>query len=222
MGKEYLRDTTVIGEVPSLGPVVLYDNMEDLFKWVEEGIMGDSVFEKDITEAYNGNACLHEKSRTTGASVGDIIEAKRIIYQRPGRRYRFECIWKVVDFACCDMLGFNVISRDGATETQMHLWYDPSLETWRYSNPAGAIVDIPNSHQILSENRWHRVLVEWDEANAKYIKMISDSMEVDMSALGLRMPPDLTALVSWVWLYLRTVGAAPVEGYFDDVLLLEI
>lgn len=222
MGKEYIRQIMILGSVPSLGPVMLFDDMEDLFKWVETGTAGDTVFEKIATVAYNGSASLHMKSRTTFAAALDTITGSRLLFQRPGKRNRLELLFRIEVNADCKWLSLGCSTKDGTNLNIARLRYDVANTKWLYLNSASGYTDVPGGSQGLLQAGWHRVLLEWDEANAKYKRMVCDALEVDMSAIAIPQSADATPQNMQVNITLTTIGAAATEGYFDDVLVLEI
>ena len=222
MGQEYIRRITVLGEVPSLGPVMLFDNMEDLFKWVEAGNMGDSVFEKIGTVAYNGSACLHMKSRTTGCASGDVIIAKRTLYERPGKRYRFEMLWRFEAKANCEKMTVRSKVYDGTYVHYVYLYYDAQNDKWRYTNSAGVDADVPGGAQLLNPATFHRLQMGWDQNSQMWVKMVSDGMEIDMSTLQYQRAASALAQRHELEIELAVQATTPVEGYVDDVLVMEV
>jgi len=222
MGSEYIRQIMVLGLVPSLGPVVLFDDIEDLFKWVEGGTGGDTVFEKIATVAYNGSACLHVKTRTTNAAANDNILATRSTFQRPGRRYRLDVLFRLEVLANCKMLTFRCRTYDGSNLHTVAIRYDPQNTKWQYMNLAGAETDIVGGSQNLVAAGFHRLLVEWDESKGEYTKFICDGLEIDMSGLAYSKSASAGAVRILLDLEIKAQSTTPPEAYFDDVLVMEI
>lgn len=222
MGDEYIRRIMVLGSVPTLGPVMMFDDMEDLFKWTEGGNLGDSTFEKSATVAYNGSACLHMKSRTTNLASADVIAAERTLYERPGKRYRFEMLWRWEVTANCEKMTVRSKVYDGSDVHYVYLLYQVQLGKWKYTNSAGADIDVPGGAQSLNVGTFHRLLLEWDQNLQKFVRMISDGMEIDMSTLSYQKSTSGAAQRHHLAIELAVLAAAPVEGYVDDVLVMEI
>lgn len=226
MGKEYEKKVTVLGSVPSLGPVVLFDDMEDLFKWVAGGTAGDRVVEKSTTVAYNGAASLHIKSRTTDAAENDSIEAERYCYQRPGKRYRLELLWKFAAAATAKRMEFNIGINNGTNFFGATLWYLVAEKKWQMKVGTGdgtaGQVDVTDGAQELAENQWHRLVMDFDESSQEFLAMVSDGLEADLSGNALYWATNAAAVKVLVEFRGVNAGAAPASYYFDDVLVMEI
>jgi len=222
MGEEYIRRVMVLGEVPSLGPVIVFDDIEDLLKWAKGEGVGDSVFEKDITYAYNGSACLHMKTRTTDAAALDQIDAHRFVAERPGRRYRYEIFWRFPDRAKTLEVWFDSEIVGAGNIYRAGVQYLPNANVWAYQDAGGTFVQVPGSAQKLEPLGWHRLTFEFDLSKEKYIKMVSDGLEIDMKDLALYSVSSDLGHYMKVFVRLVTSGAAAAEMYFDDVLVMEI
>lgn len=212
----------VLGEVPSLGPVLLFDNIEDLFKWVESGSGGDSVFEKITTVAYNGSACLHMKTRTTNAAADDTVAATRKLYQRPGKRYRIELIFRYEVMANTRgfKVGFSIY--DGTNKHDGYVVFNAVTERWYYYNSAGVETELTGFAYTPVQAGWHRFVLDIDVASGKYIQAIVDSREYDMSTLSFKVAAQAGGSTFDVFFELTAEDTTPPEAYYDDVLVMEI
>lgn len=222
MGKEYEREITVQGSVPNLGPVLLFDDIEDLLKWVEAGTGGDSVFEKIATVAYNGSACLHMKSRTTNAAEDDEISGYRDTIMRPGKRYRMECLFRPDASAQSKLVFFRALLYDGTNSHNAQVRWDEVNTKWQYLNSVAGWTDVPGGSQDLVADQFHRFLLEWDLSSGKYIRFVCDGLEVDLSGVSFYVTADASATIMRLDVGMFAGAAPPGELYFDDVLVLEI
>jgi hypothetical protein len=222
MGEEFIRRVMILGSVPSLGPVVLFDDMEGLLKWAKADGAGDSVIEKSGTVAYNGSYSLHFKSRTTGATAGDVIAAYRKVHQRPGKRYRLELLWMPDSATGVTFTSFEVQIFDGVNVSLVRLRWDIVLAKWQYWNSAGAWADVTGGAQNLQVNQFHRLAFEWDQNSGKYLGMVSDALEVDLSALDFQQSASAGAQEFDFRVSLIAGSIPPGEVYLDDVLVIEI
>lgn len=222
MGKEYERQIMVLGEVPSLGPVLLFDDMEGLLKWAQVGDLGDDVFEKSAAVAFNGSASLHIKTRTTNSAEDDETSGQRILFERPGLRYSIECIYQFLVQGDTKGVWFKVEMSDGALRHRIELKFVAISSKWQYRNSGNTFTDVPGGAQGLLEAGWHRIRFEFDQNKKEYIKMVSDGLEVDLTGISYYTGAEVAD--RWLDVQVGIIAAAvgPVEGYFDDVLLLEI
>lgn len=222
MGKEYEREITVLGSVPNLGPVLLFDDMESLFKWTEAGTMGDSVFEKIATVAFNGSASLHMKTRTTGAAENDEISGYRMAFMRPGKRYRLECLFRPDAVAQSKYVYFEPKIWDGTNYHLLRVRWDEAGAKWQYTDAVPSWQDIPGGAQDLLADQFGRLLLEWDQEKKEYIRLISGGLEVDMSGLSYASSASGAAQALRLDIGMTAGATPPGEVYFDDVLVLEI
>lgn len=222
MGDEYIRQIMVLGSVPAYGPVILWDNFESLLKWSKVGTGADYVVALVTTKAYNGGACLHVKTRTTGAAADDVVNAYRYTFRRPGLRYRVECVYEFLAEAALKFLDFEFLSEDGAYLHHLQVAYDPQNHKWQYRSGVATWTDIPGSSQNLAEGAWHRVMFEVDESSGYITKLVSDGLEVSRLELAYYKVANVAPVYAQVLLGLTSVAATPPEAWFDDVLVMEI
>lgn len=222
MGKEYAREITVMGSVPHLGPVVLQDDMESLFKWTQAHGTGDSVFEKIDTVAYNGTSSMHMKSRTTNAAENDAIEGWRDSYLRPGKRYRLECLFMPDAGAQVKFILFEPKIWDGTTYHLLGVRFDGINSKWQYRATGPTWTDIPGGAQTLVADQFSRMLLDWDQNLKTYLRLVCGGLEIDMSELGYSFVADGVPTVLRLDLGMTAGAVPPGEVYFDDVLLMEI
>lgn len=222
MGDEYIRRIMVLGEVPSLGPVMLFDDMEDLLKWTKGGTGGDSVLEKSTTVAFNKLASLHIKTRATNPVIGDEEYGYRRVYQRPGKRYRLECLFRFVSKTLVDSVTFEARIFDGTLLHGIGVKFYPPEEKWAYRTGLATYTDFPGGGQDLHPDSWHRCSVEFDQASKKITRFVCDNLELSGLSLSYYTAADPSGLRLALYLSVKTETGAAAEIYVDDLLLMEI
>lgn len=222
MGKEYVRQIMVLGEVPTMGPVVLYDNMEDVFKWTITGNTGDFAGTKDTATMYNGGASMKLLTRVTDAAADDYVQALRTSFQRPGQRYAIECIWRPESATLISWVTFEFNILDGAYRHQGAIICDVEGGRWYYRRSDGGEVELTDLTTGMAHQAWHRLRLEFDESLGKYIKVIADGKEVDMSALAYQKVGNISPVKFEWFVKVVTVTTIAAEVYVDDVLIMEI
>jgi hypothetical protein len=221
MGLEYTRQLMILGQVPSFGPVILWDDFESLFKWAGAG-EGAEVCEKLSTDAYNGTACLHMETRTVGAAANDKVTATRKVHQRPGKRYRVEFLFKITVRANCLNFGVEFKINDGVDAHYIGLRYAGSLDKWEYQNEGATYSDVPGGGMALANAGWHRVSLDFDEHSKKYINMVCDGIEIDLTGILYGTVVDGDPVGANCQLKGESVAATPPVMYVDDFLFMEI
>jgi hypothetical protein len=222
VGQEYIRQITVLGSVPSMGPVILYDDFESLLKFTMNGGTGDSTFALDAAVAYNGDHSLHMKTRATAAAENDWIECQRLSFQRPGRRYSFEVTWNYSTVLANKEILFQLFIADGAMAHACTLKYLPNSSKWQYLNSAGAYSDVPGGSQLLYAGGWHRLMFSLNEDSGKMIKVVSDGLEIDLSDLSYYQNAAVTGVYASAMVRAIAHTSPPAEVWIDEVLLMEI
>lgn len=222
MGEEYIRQILLLGYVPTLGPVVLYDDMEGLQKWTFELAAGDFVLEKSATVAYNGSASLHMKTRTTGAVAGDLVGGYRTSFQRPGKRYRVEFLMRIDVSASAAATWVQCSVCDGMNAHYIKFYLDEVNAKWQYLDSANNLVDLTGGTQDLVADQFHRVMFEFDEESGKYITFVCDGLEVDMTGISYRKAASASAVNMKIEFVVVAGATPPGELYIDDVLVMEM
>lgn len=221
MGQEYIRRELILGSVPNLGPVILSDDMEGLFKWTGTGNVGFTA-EKSTTVAYNGSASMHLKTRVAGAAANDWVNALRDVCHRPGMRYSFECLFQLGVTGDTKEIIFSIGMRNGTVKHVVRLCYDSQNDKWCYWNSAGAYADIPGGSQDLFGGSWHRLLFDFDENKGQYLRMICDGLEISLIGLAYQVAADANPVWGYCEVWLVAQAATPPELWIDDVLVMEI
>lgn len=222
MGEEYKRDISIVGMIPTLGPIVLFDDMEGLLKWDKDGTGTGYDVTKDDTVAYYGNSCLKMVTRAATPGVNDQVQAKRRLYQMPPGRYRVEMI-----FMCPDWSKVGKIEVYSQAWTAVGTWvaamqYDGSTNKWMYNDSGGEFAEVPGGSQNLKcANAWHRMAFEYDRIKGEYIRLTSDSLEIDLRGVGMYTDGG-AAEEHRIWIIGYTAIAAQATLYLDNVLVKTI
>lgn len=222
MGKEYTREIVVLGEVPTLGPVAMFDNFEGVFKWAITGNLGDFAGTKETTVVYNENASMKLTTRVTNPAINDWVAAERLLFQRPGKRYAIEAIWRPESQQIVGWVIFRFDIHDGAYRHRGGIICDVEGGRWYYIREDDAAIELPNSPRQPAAGAWHRLRLEFDESTGDYIRLVADGQEVDMSALGYRHYSSISPVKFELHLEIDNVTANPAVVYYDDFLVMEI
>jgi len=221
MGKPYVRQVEVVGLVERLGTILLFDDIEDLFKWAIAGTGVDYVGEKNTTVAYNGSASLRMQTKATTPAAGDYVQAVRWTFVSYGKKVSLECMWRVRTRADTDNLEFTFQYYTGTQlKTARVRWLGPE-GIWQYQTSGGAWVDVPGGTQPLREGKFHRMKLIVDFEKNEYVSLQSDDTIWDLSGMSifvLSSTADITMLVFFT-LYAETANRP--EVWIDDVLVKE-
>jgi len=221
MGKPYVRQVEVVGLVEELGTVLLFDDIEDLFKWIGSGTGTDWIVEKSTTEAFSGSASLHIKTKATSPAAGDNVSAVRKFALSIGKKLSLEFRFRYVSKTYVDSVVCGFGFYDGANYHRGWFRYLPPEGKWQYMKSDGTYEDIPGGTQALHQDGWHRLRVILDFEKDEYVLFQSNDLLVDMTGKKLRVTPSTTDIYTFVSLTVWAETAARAESYFDDVLCKE-
>jgi len=222
MGKPYVRQVEVVGLVEQLGTVILFDDMEDLFKWIGYGTGTDYVVEKSTTVAFNGSASLHMRTRATTPAPGDYVAADRRIGVPYGKKVKFECRWRVDVVADLDNIRFVLRWFDGAkAHVALIRWQGPE-EKWQYYGDDGAMHDIPGGVQSLLQGSFHRIAYTVDFTKNEYGIFQCDDLLVDLKGTKFRVDPYVIDSNFQIEIAIVDETGNRPEAYIDDVFVKEM
>ena len=222
MSREYTRRISVVGNVPSHGPFIFFDNFEDLLKWTKYDGPGDSIYELDPTIAYSGNQSLYIKSRTTGAAEDDIIGTRIQLHMTSPKKLNQAMHFRSPAWEKIKKLQFYHTLDDALTLHTPTIQYLPNVPKWQYFDTNNVAQDIPGATYRLLGNAWHRLQLLADLNSDKYISMMIDSRYYDLSAFSLFTDTPGTGMYLDVIINTFTMGAEPSELYIDDFLIHEL
>jgi len=221
VGKPYVRQVEVVGLVEQLGTVLLFDDLEDLFKWEGWGTGADYVVEKNTVLAFSGNACLHIKTRATTPAAGDFVAARRFFAISIGKKLSVEFRFYFPNPDLIDRIGIGFGFFDGSYYHRGDVYYCPPEKIWRYMTPDGTLADIPGGSQNLREKAWHRAKLILDFEKDEYVSLQCNDLIVDMKGIKSYTEANPAGSATLIVFYVWTETAAPAECYFDDILCKE-
>jgi len=221
MGKPYIRQVEVIGLVEKLGTVILFDDLEDLFKWRGAGTGTDWVVEKSTTIAYDGNASLHLQTKATTPTAGDAVTADRFTFVPYGRKISLECLFRFETLTNEDVVSFELYWYDGTALHLAALQYLPPEMKWQYFASDGTWKDIPGGDQNLGQAKFHRVKMIVDFEHNKYVSLQCDDKVMDISDLSFQVTPSTVRGTFKALFKVTAETAARAEAYFDNIFVKE-
>ncbi|MBA7633908.1 hypothetical protein ES703_41479 [subsurface metagenome] len=222
MSREYTRQISVIGNVASHGPVILFDDFESLLKWGIYSGEGDSIFELDPTLAYYGNQSLYMKSRTTDAAEDDIIGANRRLYMSPALKLNQAVHFLSPDFTKINKIVFYFTLADGAVIHYPTVVFDPNTPLLQYHDFENNPQTVPGTNYKPAINTWHRLQLLANLVSNRFIGITLDSHFYDLSPYSLYTYANPASTRLDIYLMIYTAGAAPAELYIDDFLIHEL
>lgn len=141
---------------------MLYDNVNDTFKWDWSGGGAGSLVEKSTEEVYEGDfAC----KLTTGWSIINLefwVEAYRSFNLPALGMSQLDIVWRLKTSVDIDQIvflwGFDFA--DWAVAAWVR--YLPPGNRWQFRNPDGDWRGFPGASENLAQDCWHRLRLELD------------------------------------------------------------
>ena len=222
MSREYTRRIATLGNVPTHGPFIYFDDFENLLQWTKHEGVGDSIFELDPTIAYSKNQSLLIETRTTNAAIGDRIGARRDLYMLPSKKLNASIHFFLPNTIKITSLDFYFSYDDYAGERRPEILFLPNTPIWQYVDAAGNPQNITGSAHPLALSTWHRVQLLADCNINKFIALIIDDKYFDLSAFTFFSNEVPNPLALQMIFAIKTSTASPCRAYLDDALIHEL
>ena len=161
------------------------DHMEGPLYWSPTGTAGDSLCQLDPAAARTGAQGLLLRSRTTGATTGDIIEgtATRPAVHPAAWDYRGYLRTPNIDRLSLLTFGANFLT---ASHTyQALLVYNIATHAWSIRKAGGSYQIIAGLTTVLASNTWYHVALSAQTTTLRYLAATVAAETVDLTAYGL-------------------------------------
>ena len=219
MSQEYIR--TIIlgsGRWPYTGGGLLFlDNLEGTYEWAGSGTGADYVVERSGVHAYEDDYSLRLKTRTAGAAADDVADAERYIGLVPEKKLMLSVFYRPFSGTDLKHLTFEMAHYDGTNVERAAVRYVYGSQIWQYLDTTIAYVNIAGSDQNLSDDAWHSMALSVDFSGNKYISLISDGLQLDLSAHDYLSGITSDKQHLRIYLWLMAAGATPAETYYDNI-----
>lgn len=221
MGFPYRRQSTVDGLL-GFGPsIILYDDMDDVLKWTNEG-NGAATLAKDQGEVYTGDYSLKATSEVPDQSMGDSAGASRNIIIRPGGSNRLYQLFRVDQANEKFMLEWKIeYISDGKLYTAS-LTYFTLTHTWSYLDAGGSYVNVSGVTHPLALQKWHFFELNINTRTHEFISFTIDNVKVSMANIKYKTEIDAAdEYGKFSFLGTLIVGVnAEIIIYLDSVSIL--
>lgn len=221
MGKPYIRRVESVTWPTMKGNILLYDGFEDLEKWE---LYGDGAPSHGTQQdmVYNGNYGMFVKSRTVDPADLDSAYIWRNFAPRSSHGIRFESYLAIDDISevrHCDL----ILSFDDAISKYVGaVSYDIDTSRIRYMDSAGNWQDVSSDVFAIPDSRWFFLACEINIYAEKYVKVIFNGKEIDMSGIAIQKAATSNGWYGNLDAGLISAGVASPTLYLDDVLVSEI
>lgn len=222
MAEEYTRRLSILGNIPQAGPIMFFDDFAGPLSWSKVDGAGDAIFELDPTVFHRGSQSLYLETRTAGKADDDAISATHFIPMTTSRKLSISALIRALP--------------DGATLKHLALGFHRTIPNdkyignirrngdtgiFQYLNSADAWQDIPGSDIDFSQYHFHRLTLELDFLNNKYISFTFNDHFFSLANIDLRtavsVTPDSIATIEII-----SGAFGPPHAYINEILITEI
>lgn len=219
MAKEYTRTFSKFGSVRPLGPILLFDDLEQLpLKWRLVSAT-TSAHNRITTNALNGSSCLQLISTSIFIPASINIVVERDINTPSGGIYACELAAAFfTPIAGSVSFDIEMQCHHSSLVTGAIRWNNSTLEL-QIKNSTGSFLTIGTFNPNQALNSWHKFQLVLDAVSVRYISIEADSQkfphgQINPQAQGL--PPGRGSV-----LQLRANGSdeALPEINIDDILV---
>lgn len=219
MREDGQRICFTLGKTPGAERILLWDDLEGIWKW---GNIGDYFSGSPIQTglaAYDGDYGLQLLYR------GDLPDhymwggAARYVPRSVGGRIRFEFVSRLIPGAEARGVHFGVelMTATGNPKAAIHwLVYEDRIE---YLNSAGLWAEVPSGSPVLAKESWHHWFAELDLDRQKWVAAGVDGFSFHLNEISLSVWPIGGAERMVVGFSVASWKRLRLGAYFDDVLV---
>lgn len=204
------------------GRILMNDTFEDTpFKWTSDGT-GHHFETRQQRAAYNGSVGAELEVTSDFPPTFRTSEMWRYAPIDVTRRLELEMFWRVNDTDNLSVMQTRIQFWDGTAFHVAGVEYNQDIQQWRYTNNAGATVDLPGAEQTIYGGGWNELTLSADFATDRYIRAKSNNMEINMGEIPAWNFGNLAGAHVAVFIVAGTVAGDPLILSIDDVVLKEL
>jgi len=222
MGEEYVRTVSVLGSIPRLGRILMYDDFEGGLHWAVQGNAGDYYLAIQGDKVWEGRYAMKISTRVIGAAANDWARAVRYGFTTHTYRLKSTCHWLITSTTNVQYVQWFYIGYTGTERHEIGIRYLVGTGVGQYWNSTGTWTDLPLPGQLLEANYWHRFSLSADFRNKTYLEMESDGFKGSLTAFSYYVTSDTSRVGVQIQIEVGAAGAVPAELYIDTFGLFKI
>lgn len=219
MREDGQRTCFTLGKTPGAERVLLWDDLEGLFKWGRVSGWGLPRLSKSATGAFDGSWGLQ------------VLGVRRfpdgILYHGAGRSFpmvrdgilRAEAVAMIPSVGGIDGCGVALQWYDGTKKYEVRVAFETISNYFMWWDSGCHWADTGLSLLPRADDAWHRVWMEIDLVRKEYVNVGIDADTVQLDGNKICAVADAGSVVATVILFVVDGAAGTRPGYFDDVLV---
>lgn len=222
MREDGQRTGFILGSVAQTGSLLLFDDLEGLFKWTTVSGWPTGRGFKSTYARYDGSYGLGLQNRLAIPNGASRAFRGRSFGYRSFRRWSVECVFNGYfgSMAHLYYVLFEVVK--GGRLYSAGVVYDGMYELWGVEDGKDSWVLVSEAELELNTVGWHRLSLEVDFSIGEYLAFEIDSKRYDLTGRNIGDEAgaggDVARVICGMGFY--TVGTK--GAHFDNVLVREI
>jgi len=205
-------------------PVIMVDRFESAnFLWTGVGTGAGWSAARAAASAYEGDAGMELITRTPGGMAGDLVEATRYFFPAPLEKLSLSALFRPnTHYTILRELRFWIELRNMTHQRFAGVRWRGTDRAWDYfDDVTGWTEMIPLIRH--TDATWHRMIVEMDIANMRYIGFTVDDVTLNLHDRAIRSNAIAGESYARISIELTTnFNADPADVDIDNVVLKEI
>jgi len=196
--------------------LLFLDDCEGTCTWIMGGTGGDSTVSHETTAAFMGLKGLRLVTRTTTATTGDNVQARRYFpYAKAGPLY-FKCLFMMPDTVRTNNMVFEFDIFNGTRCYTAGISYDPADGNLHYRNNAGVYTSIAGTVYLPVGDAWINMEIAIDTEKKQYIGVKCGHNEVSLVGTAFQNYAAGLYHTNKMTLTIQTASNNPLTVNFDN------
>jgi len=221
MGKEFTRSSTVIGNVPASGQVLMFDDFEGTFNWLTSGA-GVEVAQKSVAQCFRGNSSMYLCTQPTTPLKTDYVKALRYFPMLGSGLIAVDFYYQYPQSNPPGSFWIEFQHDNLLAKYTAAIKFDKDNDIWQYKIQGETFVNITNGDFVQSAAQWNRFRLVLDFLNFRYLSFEINSLKFDLSTILMHTAVTADAYYSNMHLQIFSpANASQGSIYIDDFLISE-
>lgn len=221
MPKEYTRQFSLLGHIPTFGSILLFDDFEGGWHSHNSSTTQDDVMILSAEAAYNGKAGLYIATDHISPAANDFETYGRYFPWPISNKIRLRLNFWPIDEGNLGYLEFHLTYDDSASKYEGRIRYDGQNHLWQYYNSAGNWTNITDGSHAPNSSAWHYLDFTIDKANNTFTSLLCDNLNLNLSNLALKNPSTENVVFAILTIKISTAASAAVGVYIDNLLITQ-
>lgn len=216
--ERYLR-TFQFNSVPTMHPIMFYDDCSGTFMWISSGTGADWVAQYDTSVPYVGTHGLLMRTRATGPAIGDDTTVNKRLWLPPNHLGRIQLVVRPISHNQDLYIMVALLWFDGVELHTAQMRIDTATRVLQYRNAAGAWTTIFTNALDHSVGPWNHLDFFANFTTHRYGYLTFNHQIADLSLIPVFTAFNVTQIHLELVLWLEIQGNVQGSCAFDQIQL---